>query len=202
MKSPNPDKRMEKSIEKYIDTLHERYSKIMAVRIDLGYTKEHVKNMDLADIKKDVKHLLDNRRGKPSLFQDQIGYVLKYENAQEKGPHTHALLLFDGQKVHKDAFLADEIGKYWRDVITNGDGVYHNCNREKELYEKCGIGMIDHSDKTKISILKEKVIPYLLKHEQSIGPIKKSDKERSITKGIAPKCKSNAGRPRKDSVTL
>jgi hypothetical protein len=190
MSTPNQDKRTAKSIDAYIDSLQERHSKILAIRIDLGYTKEHAANIDLADLKKDVKHLLDNRRSKPSLFQTQIGYVLKYENASEKWPHRHALFLFDGQKTHKDAFLADQIGKYWSEVITRGEGIYHNCNREKNSYEQCGIGMLDHTDHVKRAALKERVIPYLLKSEQSIGPIKSSGKERSITKGALPKSRN------------
>ncbi len=61
--------------------------------------------------------------------------------------------------------------------------------------------MIDHTDETKRTVLKEKAIAYLCKEEQSIDPIKQSGNERSFTRGIAPRKKSNAGRPRQgDSV--
>lgn len=150
----------------------------------------------LSDIKKDVKKLLDNRRGKPSIFQDQVGYVVKYENAPGKGPHAHALFLYDGQHVQKDAYIGDQIGKYWSENITVGRGVHHNCNRDKDKYKDCGIGMINHADSHKRENLLNHVVPYMLKADQSIDDLRENGRERAITKGITPKPKSGAGRPR------
>ena len=100
---PTSNTKTHRSVNNYINSLHDQYSKILAIRVDLGYLKEHSEQALLSDIKKDVKKLLDNRRGKPSIFQDQVGYVVKYENAPDKGPHAHALFLYDGQHVQKDA---------------------------------------------------------------------------------------------------
>jgi hypothetical protein len=182
------------SVTNYCRDLQDEYSKLLAVRIDLGYNKEHASECSLEEIKKDVKHMLDNRRANRSLFRDQVGYIFKFEDAEEKGPHAHALLFFNGQKVCKDAHLGDQIGKYWNEKITGGNGVFHNCN--KNHYEQCGIGMIDHSDFEKRAILEEKVIGYMLKDEQSIDGIKQTGRERSITRGVPPRNRSCAGRPR------
>lgn len=63
------------------------------------------------------------------------------------------------------------------------------------------LGLIEHTDDAKRTVLKEKAIAYLCKEEQSIDPLKQSGSERSFTRGIAPRKKSNAGRPRQgDSV--
>lgn len=183
------------SVTNYCRKLQDEYSKLLAVRIDLGYNKEHANECSLEEIKKDVKHMLDNRRANRSLFQHQVGYVFKFEDAEEKGPHAHALLLFNGQKVCKGAHLGEQIGKYWNEKITDGNGVFHNCN--KNHYDQCGIGMIDHSDFAKRAVLEEKVIGYMLKDEQSIDGIKQSGREKSVTKGVCTHKKSNAGRPRK-----
>ncbi len=183
------------SVTNYCRELQDEYSKLLAVRIDLGYNKEHASECSLEEIKKDVKHMLDNRRANRSLFRDQVGYIFKFEDALEKGPHAHALLFFNGQKVCKDAHLGDQIGNYWNEKITGGNGVFHNCN--KNHYEQCGIGMIDHSDFEKRAILEEKVIGYMLKDEQSIDGLKQSGREKSVTKGVCTSKKSNAGRPRK-----
>lgn len=187
----------EKSVHKYIDQLHDQHSKLLAVRLDLGYSKEHGKDMGLKDIKRDIKHMLDNRRGNHTLFEHQVGYVLKYEHTPCKGPHVHGLLLYDGQHVQKDPHVGEQLGRYWVKT-TDGKGVYYNCNRDKKAYEQCGIGMIDHSDTAKRAILKDKVIPYMLKAEQSIDSLK-SGRERSVTKGVIKSRKSNAGRPRNQS---
>ena len=193
---PTSNTKTHRSVNNYINSLHDQYSKILAIRVDLGYLKEHSEQALLSDIKKDVKKLLDNRRGKPSIFQDQVGYVVKYENAPDKGPHAHALFLYDGQHVHKDAYIGEQIGKYWSEIITAGMGVHHNCNRDKDKYKDCGIGMINHADSHKRENLLNHVVPYMLKADQSIDDLRENGRERAITKGITPKPKSGAGRPR------
>ena len=193
---PTSKTKTHRSVNNYINSLHDQYSKILAIRVDLGYLKEHSEQALLSDIKKDVKKLLDNRRGKPSIFQDQAGYVVKYENAPDKGPHAHALFLYDGQHVQKDAYIGDQIGKYWSENITAGKGVHHNCNRDKDKYKDCGIGMINHADSHKRENLLNHVVPYMLKADQSIDDLRENGRERAITKGITPKPKSGAGRPR------
>lgn len=193
---PTSKTKTHRSVNNYINSLHDQYSKILAIRVDLEYLKEHSEQALLSDIKKDVKKLLDNRRGKPSIFQDQVGYVVKYENAPDKGPHAHALFLYDGQHVQKDAYIGDQIGKYWSENITAGKGVHHNCNRDKDKYKDCGIGMINHADSHKRENLLNHVVPYMLKADQSIDDLRENGRERAITKGITPKPKSGAGRPR------
>ena len=122
--------------------------------------------------------------------------TVKYENAPDKGPHAHALFLYDGQHVQKDAYIGDQIGKYWSENITAGKGVHHNCNRDKDKYKDCGIGMINHADSHKRENLLNHVVPYMLKADQSIDDLRENGRERAITKGITPKPKSGAGRPR------
>lgn len=189
-------KRMSESTTEYVDQLLEKHSKVQVIRLDLGYKKEVARTASLDDINKDLTHLLNNRRAKPSVFGNMIGYIAKREYTEEKGPHIHSLLFFDGQKINKDAYKGDQIGEYWENQITNGKGIFHNCNREKNKYAECALGMIDHTDKAKRTVLKEKVIPYLCKDEQSIEQIKTPGNKRSFTRGISPRKKSNAGRPR------
>ncbi|MBP6714199.1 MAG: hypothetical protein KA157_09705, partial [Aliarcobacter sp.] len=51
-------------------------------------------------------------------------------------------------------------------------------------------------DENKRKILNEKVLTYLCKDLQSVDSLKTNTKDRTFTRGIAPKHKSNAGRPR------
>ena len=200
-KSKN-SKHMTESTSKYLDDLFDYTSRIQVIRLDLGYNKKHASEASLEQINKDFAHLLDNRRTKPSVFKNMIGHIAKREYTEDKGLHIHGIFFYDGHTISKDAYKGDQIGEYWKNKITNGQGIYHNCNREKEKYSECALGMIDHSDTAKRTILKEKAIGYLCKTEQSIDPIKQSGQERSFTRGIAPRRKSNAGRPREiDSKT-
>lgn len=190
------NRKIQESVVDYCHQLHNSYSKLLAVRVDLGYVKKYANQCGLSDIKRDVKHMLDNRRGNRSLFEHLVGYVVKYEFTEEKGPHAHALFFYDGQKVCKDEHYGHQIGKYWSEKIAGGNGVFYSCNYDKDQYGQCGIGMIDHSNFEKRAILDKKVIGYLLKAEQSINGIKQTGRERSITKGIPPRNRSCAGRPR------
>ncbi len=196
MSESRNSQRMVESTATYIDDLFDIYSKMDFIRLDLSYTKEHARKASLEDINQDLTHLLNNRRTKPSIFKDMVGHIFKKEFTEDKGPHIHSLFIFDGQKVRKDEFIGEKIGKYWKNEITDGKGIYYNCNREKDKYAFCALGTIDHTDDAKRTVLKEKAIAYLCKEEQSVGPIKQSGNERSFTRGIAPRKKSNAGRPR------
>lgn len=196
MNESRNSKRMAQSTKKYLNELFENTSKIQAIRVDLGYRKEYAREASLDDINKDISHLLNNRRTKPSVFENMIGHIVKREYTEDKGPHIHGFFFYDGHKVSKDAFKGDQIGRYWSHEITNGKGIYHNCNRGKDKYADCALGMIDHTDEKKRTALTDKAVSYLCKAEQSIEPIKQSSHERSFTRGIAPKRKCNAGRPR------
>ena len=201
MNESTNNKHMAKSTSTYIDHLLENHSKIQVIRLDLSYRKEHARKASLEEINQDFTHLLNNRRTKPSIFENMVGYIAKREYTDDKGPHIHSVFIYDGQKLRKDAHMGDQIGQYWKTEITDGKGIYHNCNREKDTYAECALGLIEHTDDAKRAVLKEKAIAYLCKEEQSIDPLKQSGSERSFTRGIAPRKKSNAGRPRQgDSV--
>ena len=62
--------------------------------------------------------------------------------------------------------------------------------------------MIDHTDEKKRTALTDKAVGYLCKTEQNIAPIKQSGHERTFTRGIAPKRKGNAGRPRETNLKI
>ncbi|MDX4060712.1 inovirus-type Gp2 protein [Aliarcobacter skirrowii] len=183
------------STKVYMDGLQERYSKINCVRVDLGYAKEFSGTVTIEDVNKDFQKMLNNKRSKPTVFEGMVGYVAKKELGDDKGVHIHMLAIYDGQKVREDVTKGKQIGEYWKDNITKGKGVYHNCN-QNDYKENKGIGMIEHNDKNKRKILDEKVLTYLCKDEQSVDGLKVNSKDRAFTRGIASKSKSNAGRPR------
>lgn len=152
--------------------------------------------MQLGGDKKRCQTHARQSQGKSFIVSGSGRLYIQVRRRGGKRSHAHALLLFNGQKVCKDAHLGDQIGNYWNEKITGGSGVFHNCSRDKDRYEQCGIGMIDHSDFAKRAILEEKVIGYMLKDEQRIDGIKQSGREKSVTKGVCTRKRSNAGRPR------
>ena len=185
------------STKEYIDKLSEHYSKLNVVRVDLSYKKPYSDTITLEEANKDIKHMFNNKRSKPSIFKDQVGYVCKKEYTKDKGVHFHAYFFYNGQKVQKSTYKADQIGNYWKDNITKEKGSYHNCHRNEYKYN--GIGMLVHNDEEKRKNL-DKAISYSFKDEQSINSLKESNNERAFTRGIAPKSdKEKMGRPRDES---
>lgn len=189
------NKRLE-STKKYIDALQDNHSKLCFVRDDLGFQKPFSDEITLDDANKYFKKMQNNKRGKPSLFGNLVGSVCLKEHTDDKGVHAHMLLIFDGNKVQKDAHMGDMIGEYW-EKITDGKGIYHNCNRNK--YKNKGVGMLDHNDTEKRKLLDEHVLPYLCKDDknQDLDSVKSNKKDRAFTRGTMPKSKGNIGRPRK-----
>lgn len=191
-------RRRQNSNVAYIDALQANYSKLCAVRLDLSYKKPYSEEITLEEATKDLNRLLNNRRSKPSIFEHNVGYIVKKEYTEDKSIHLHAFFMFDGQKVLKDAHKADEIGNYFVNHITKGKGTYYNCNRNN--YPEHGIGMLDHRDTEKRKHL-DKAIAYLSKDEQHIDLLS-DKKERSFVRGTIPKSKGNIGRPRNVWFTI
>ena len=193
VRTKKSDKRTESS-KQYIDKLQENNAKLNIVRVDLSYKKPYSDDVTLEKANKDLERMFNNRRSKPTIFKDQLGYLCQREYTKEKGVHFHAIFIYDGQKIQKSAFKADQIGEYWGE-ITKEQGSYHNCHRN--TYNNNGIGMIDYKDKAKRKNL-DKAISYLCKDDakQDIVAIQGNKQSRAFTRGIVPKSKGNLGRPR------
>lgn len=156
------------SMMRYVDSLFDHLSKLLVVRIDLGYHKGN-QIISQADIpakywqaKSHFKHLLNNTRSN-SLFKHLVGYIWSLEYGPEKGFHYHLILFFDGSKVRQDEILSRMVGDYWVDCIAGSQGSYWNCNANKHKYlDYCGIGLIHYSDTEKRAYLKQ-AAAYLIK---------------------------------------
>jgi len=188
--------RLESSI-KYVDALSYIYSKLNVIRVDFGYKSEYSAKMTLKQVNEDITRMLNNRRSKPSIFEHNVGYIIKKEFTEDKHIHIHTLFFFDGQKIQKDSFKAEQIGAYWQEIITEEKGSFHNCHRN--TYEQNGIGMLNYADHKKRQILNERVISYLCKDEQDIASVKENIKDRAFLRGTLPKTDKKEGRPRKKS---
>lgn len=186
------NKRRQTSNEKYLDALQDKYSKLCVVRVDFGYRKDEINNLTLKKANEDINRLLNNRRNN-SIFDDNVGYLLKTEYGDNRDIHFHSFFFYDGQKVQKGSIKADQIGEYWLDNITSGKGTYHNCNRNN--YKDNATGMLDYRDTEKRKKL-DSAMEYLVKDEQSIKGLAENKNDRTIRRGTMPKSRGNVGRPR------
>lgn len=179
-----------KELLSYVDSLFERYSRLLVVRVDLSYLVRY-SNLTQQEAGRDRERLFENSRSN-KLFANMVGYIWKLEHGTEKGFHFHVMFFFDGSKVREDGTMAKLIGQYWIDVVTKGRGMYFNCNASKDRYIDCGVGMIDCREAVLHKGIRKAVI-YLTKTDlymklQSTG--------RGMGKGNKPKCKDVRGRPR------
>ncbi|MCT7482127.1 inovirus Gp2 family protein [Arcobacter cryaerophilus gv. pseudocryaerophilus] len=190
------DKRRRISNENYLDALQDKYSKLCVVRVDLEYAKNSETNkveITLNEANKHINRLLNNRRNN-EIFDHNIGYLIKTEYGEDRNVHFHSFFFYNGQKVKKDMIKAENIGKYWSENITQGQGTYYSCNRN-DYKDKHAIGMLDYRDAKKRRNL-DYAMAYLVKEDQCIEALKENKKDRIIRRGTLPKEKSNFGRPR------
>lgn len=191
-------------VKKYINGIFLVRSRLMVVRLDLGYRKT------LADINvgRDVEHR-NISKDRTELFKalnkvaksKMIGFIWKLEYGLDKSYHYHLMLLFDGSQVQEDVMWAKRVGEIWVNEITGGHGVYFNCNRKKDLYEYCGIGIVEHHDLKKREHLIQ-AASYLTKPDYYLRMVLPG-KARALGRGMIPKVNANkGGRPRAISLSV
>lgn len=143
------DKNM-RGLTKYIDSLFQHHSRLLVIRVDLGYGKDmqpepsRTAHMTSEEVRKHRDRLLKNIPNN-TLFAGLVGYVWKLEYGLEKGYHYHWLFFFDGRTRCRDVWLGQKIGEYWQKIVGE-TAVYWNCNANKSGYRRLGVGMINRGD--------------------------------------------------------
>lgn len=148
-----------KSCKRLLHAMRARYSKLLVVRLDLEYFSEFCPGsgfrgqaMTLKQAQAHRDRFLDYLRKGP-YASHLAGYMWKLEYGLEKGHHFHMAIFFDGQRVARDITIGDILGQYWQEKVTDSKGMFFNCNKKKEAYERCGIGMVNRGDDDKWSAL-------------------------------------------------
>lgn len=187
-----------KSLDGFVDSLFERYSRLLVLRLDIGYSLSYLQSqswvMSLGRVKKDFSvflRLLNRGRLKDTL----CGYIWKLEFGPSKQYHYHVMIFLDGAKHQEDINLCEELGEIWKGKVTAGDGVYFNCNRKKYRYRRKGIGMVAWNDTAAVDNVKW-AGEYLVKKDLLIRP-NLLDKERTFGKSALPEPGRKMGRPRR-----
>jgi len=205
------------SLLRYIESLFEYRSRLLVLRMDFSYQKDaggffttsDGQRIDLIFGTKD-KDLLEKwsievreqrnqliKQLKKKYKKDLVGYVWKLEYGADKAFHYHMIFFLDESKHHQDVRIAESIGEMWKHEITNGKGIYWNCNAKKKHFEKnkrIATGKIKHNDQE----LRENLnimASYLTKPDYFVK-LTLSDGTRTFGKGGKPK-KMKSGRPRK-----
>jgi hypothetical protein len=180
------------SCERFVEKLFTQRSRYAVVRVDLAYLKEHAFDVFTADARADMSRLLKHIRcGKKrkqecrerDLFANLAGYIWKLEYGTDRLLHFHCFFFFREKNGRQAGYWAQEIGKYWVDVITQGRGTIENCNFHWYRHADEGIGEVNRNDSAKRENL-QRALAYLFKAEQCL-PIRKSDPRwRTFGKGM------------------
>jgi hypothetical protein len=187
-----------KSAAEFVTGLFVR--RLLVLRVDFAYIPKYANTISAEVAKADLAHFIYNFRHNKKLSEHLEGYLWKWEFTPLKKMHCHLLFFYNGAYVRNDAYWGNLIGEYWRDVITQGRGMYYNGNTKenKDKFEKLGIlgiGMIDpiHDDpekdtgKAKRDILINKIVKYILKSSQYLIATKlENSKGRIFGKGYGP----------------
>lgn len=144
------EKSNSKVLEIDLRKLFRRYSRLLFVRVDLGYLKDAMHLVDIEDLHRHLKKLRELIGNKKTCFEGLVGHAIAIEQGHEHGYHCHVLLIYNGAKRRKDTYLGQAVGEKW-ESITDGLGSYYNCNHpaNKRAYEESGtlgIGMISRHD--------------------------------------------------------
>ena len=204
------------SLLRYIESLFEYRSRLLVLRIDFSYQKDAggffttsdneridllfgAKSKDLLEkwsieVREQRNQLI--KQLKKKYKKDLVGYVWKLEYGADKAFHYHMIFFLDESHHRQDVKIAESIGEMWKHEITNGKGIYWNCNAKKKHFEKNGriaTGKIKHNDQELRANLNHMAL-YLTKHDYLVK-LTLSDGARTFGKGSKPK-KIKAGRPR------
>lgn len=136
-------------LQAYAEQLHQKYSKLLVVRIDLGYQRKNGHLLKVADVYQHLNQLLKKKDSGVAQFKDVVGYAWAIEQGMDKNYHIHCVFYFNGHKRHRDKYIAYQIGLLWRHITAN-NGTFYNCNQQKKKYRYLGVGMIHRNDATAV----------------------------------------------------
>jgi hypothetical protein len=176
-----------RSIVKLLRALFEKHRRLLIIRVDFEYMKEH-RSIPHAEVRKHanafVRYLKSIRHRNRKVFK---AYVLKLEYALLRGWHFHGLIVLDGHVVHGDVHYGKMLGEHWKNVTTKGKGGYYNCNAMPRKYGKTlGVGMVERDglDGRRYA-LETTVVGYLAKPD-FYAPMMKADGNRLLFKTELP----------------
>jgi len=147
----------------YVNGLFMRHSKLLVVRIDLGYLEKFRDESTLDRAFVDRQTWFDQITARFS--KQLVGSCWRVEYGGKKNAHLHVVLFFNGQVCREDITLGNIAGESWKEV-TRYEGTFFNCNLSKDRYraaKQLGIGMIAHFDADLRSNLFTFALSYLFK---------------------------------------
>lgn len=156
-----PDHQLQNTLFQHQDSLFERYSKLLMLRIDFAYRKdsEAFKFADTNNLAADMTWLTEQCREISGL----VGYSWVMEDGEEHRLHVHAAFYINGQEHCKIWMFWEQIKHLW-ETVTQGEGYAHHCE-PKAHYRIQGERVVAFSD-TRGREGMQYILSYLAKQSQ------------------------------------
>lgn len=123
------------------------HARPLVLRLDLYVEAEAKGAAADGKIEKAVEKFIRNLR-EQRIIQDVLGYIVKREDAYDRGIHLHLMTIVDGDKHRQSYNLAEMLKTYW---IYECVGAPHlasgfNCYLRKDEYRYNAIGHVHYAD--------------------------------------------------------
>ena len=146
----NCEKQNQITLHHYVEQLLKHYARLLIIRVDFSIQKKYQAEIDIEQFQAYLKVMNNRYSNQDSYFSDLQGYAWAIEEGVDKGLHCHTLLIYDGNKHHKDSFIGSQIAEYWTE-LTEGKGYCFVCNdsKYKQQFEEqgtLGVGMIHRNN--------------------------------------------------------
>lgn len=117
----------------------ESKSRQLVLMLHFGYQEQYRQRITLDEIQAHRKKFFNNCRTN-KLLGGIVDYIWKLEEGNESGLHLHILIFYSAESC-RDVYIAQQIGEYWKTVVTGGKGQYWNSNANKWLHKNFGHGV-------------------------------------------------------------
>lgn len=173
-------------------------SRWLVLSLTMDYQPEYRRWITIDDVQKHRDKFFAARRYKTHPMSCVKAYAWTMEEGEKTGFHLH-VILFCECVTRDDEGLANQIGNYWSEAVTECKGKFWNSNQEwlKSKYVKrghgVGVGQIDRTDDGMREALREN-LRYVVKAEQFFQIRCDGNVHTFGTSGVPKKLKD--GRPR------
>ena len=96
-----------------VETMTERHSKVLTVRVDVRYPQ----NINSDGTNKDFQHLTENMMKEYERKGYDPQYIARREQKKSKNPHLHLGLALDGSKKRDRNSVIEDIENQWGNVL-------------------------------------------------------------------------------------
>ena len=149
----------------YIDQIFENHVDQFVVRMDFCY-KNPNNYLTAEDNAKEYEDLIRHRKALQEFLESKVifgedvflGSAWKVEYGPYKYFNLHALMFFNANTLPESLDLSKIIGNHWTNEVTQGEGLYFNCQAYPSNFKKCGTGLIRSHDITGQTALKKAAI--------------------------------------------